>query len=226
MELAYDLQSNKTNQLVKREEMQVSIVEKEMAIQIQEKEILRREKELDATVRKPAEAEKQRVQLIADGEQYKIAQTAQGEADGYRFKGMGTADAEKAKGLAQADVSRAQGMAKADVVKATGLAEAEAMEKKAEAWASYNQAAVTQMFIDKLPEIASAISAPLCKMDKIVVINSDSDSAGANRITKDVINIIGQLPPVIESLSGIDLQKLVRNLPGAGLASDREEKVK
>ena len=90
------------------------------------------------------------------------------------------------------------------------------MEKKAAAWRMYNEAAITQMFIDKLPEIASAISAPLAKTEKIVVISTGSDpgaGAGASKITKDVTNILAQLPPVIESLTGVSLQDMIERVP-------------
>ncbi len=88
--------------------------------------------------------------------------------------------------------------------------------KKADAWRQYNEAAVTQMFIDKLPDVASAISAPLAKTDRIVVISSGGDGqvgAGASRVTRDVTDVISQLPAVIEALTGVDLQELLQRVP-------------
>jgi flotillin len=174
-------------------------------IDVQEKEILRREKELDAGVNKPADAERYRVQAIADAERYKISAEAAGHADAERNMGEGEADAARARGLAQAEV-----------IKATGTAEAEAMEKKAAAFQQYNQAAVLQMIVEKFPEIASAVAAPLAKTDRITIVNSGgngSGGAGASKVTQDVADIVAQLPPIIESLSGVDLEELVRNLP-------------
>jgi len=46
--------------------MQITVVERAQKIQIQEQEIIRRERELDAKVRKPAEAEKFRLEKIAE----------------------------------------------------------------------------------------------------------------------------------------------------------------
>jgi len=222
-DLAYDLQKFKTQQLVRAEEVQVEIIEKEKQIQVQEKEVLRREKELTATVEKPALAERARIQTLAAAEQFRLQTTAAGQAEATRAIGNADADANKAKGLAEADI-----------IKAQGFSEAEAMMKKADAWRQYNEAAVTQMFIDKLPEVASAISAPLAKTERIVVISSGGDGqtgAGASRVTRDVTDVISQLPAVIEALTGVDLQKLIKRVPqlreeaeGAKSAAAPEEK--
>ena len=72
--------------------------------------------------------------------------------------GRGDAEAIKARGIAEAEAIKARGLAEAEVVLARGQAEAEAMRKKAEAWRTYNEAAIAQMFIEKLPELARAIA--------------------------------------------------------------------
>lgn len=46
--------------------MQIRVVERAQQIQVQEQEIVRRERELDATVRKPAEAEKYKLEKLAE----------------------------------------------------------------------------------------------------------------------------------------------------------------
>jgi len=211
-DLAYDLQKYKTNQAVKAEEIQVMVVEKERMISVQEKEIARRQKELDATINKPADAEKYKIETLANAQRYKIMT----EADGH-------ANATKSIGIGEAEANRAKGLAEANVILATGTSEAEAMAKKAESWKAYNQAAVTQLIIEKLPELARAIAEPLAKTEKIVVINSGGESAGASKITKDVTNVIAQLPPVIEALSGIKLEDLVSKLPKLGDPNEKQE---
>lgn len=215
-DLAYDLQKYKTNQRVKAEEIQVIVVEKQRMVEVQENEIMRKQKELDATINKPADAEKYRIEALANAEKFKLQAEAEGK--GQAIKNIG---------FAEADAIRARGLAEADVIKAKGYSEAEAMTKKAEAWKSYNEAAVTQMIIDKLPELARAISEPLSKTEKIVIINQGgSDSAGANKITKDITNIIAQLPPVVEALSGVDLKEVMSKLPGIGSAFKKDESKK
>jgi len=205
-DLAYDLQKFQTQQLVTAEQVKVQVVEKENQITVQEKEIQRREKELTATINRPAEAERDRIQLLADAEQYRLRNIALGQADAIKATGFAEADSNKAKGLAQADVIREQ-----------GLSEAQAMAKKAEAWRAYNEAAVAQMFIEKLPEIASAVASPLAKMEKMVVVNlGDGKNGAASKVTADITQIIGQLPPVLEALTGIKLEEMVKKLPGLG----------
>lgn len=226
-ELAYELQQNITNQQVKQEEVQVEVVAKRKQIEVQEQEVARREKELEATVRKPAEAEQYRIKTIADGNKYQAVTTAGGQAEATRMVGVGEADANKARGLAQADVIRAQGLAEADankargladaeVIQAQGFAEAEAMKRKAEAWQQYNQAAIIQQLIEALPKIAAAIAEPLSKTEKIVVISNGGEGggAGASKVSQDVANIVAQVPATIEALTGVDLVKTIKDLPG------------
>jgi len=205
-DLSYDLQKFKTEQLVKAEEVEVQVIEKQKQTEVQEQEILRREKELAATVEKPAMAERSRIQQLAEAEQFRLQATATGQAEAIRATGTAEADAQKAKGLAQADV-----------IKAQGFSEAEAMAKKAEAWQSYNEAAIVQMFFEGLPQVARAVSEPLSKTEKIVVIGGGgSGGAGASKVTKDVTDVIAQLPPVIEALTGMKIEDMIKRVPQLG----------
>jgi len=198
-DLAYDLQKYKTGQAVKVEEIQVEVIDKQKRVELQEQEILRKEKELAATVNRPADAERYRIQALADAEQYRIQAEAAGEAE-----------AEKVKGLAEADVIRAQGQSTAD-----------AMEQKAQAWQSYNEAAIIQMLIERLPEIASAVAAPLAKTDRITIVSTgDGGSAGAGKVTKDVTDIVAQLPATIEALTGLSMTDLIKRVPELGRVKD------
>ena len=235
-DLAYDLQKFKTGQLLKKEEIAIQAIEKEQMIAVQEKEILRKEKELEATVHKPADAKRYAVQIEADAERYKLVAEAQGRTDATKMAGLAQAevqrvqiDVQRAQGLAQADVVAAagnaeagailkKGQAEAEVIRAKGLAEAEAMKKKAESYREYGAAAVTEMMVRMLPELAAAIAEPLGKTEKIVMVSSGGDGAGlgASKITNDIANIMAQLPPVVESLSGVSLRELVSRVPGMG----------
>ena len=206
-DLAYDLQKNKTNQAVKAEEIQVTVIEKQKMIEVQEKEILRKQKELEATVSRPADAERYRVQTLAEAEKFKLTTEAAGEAEAKRQIGVGEADANKARGLAEAAVILAQ-----------GAATAEAMQKKADAWRGYNEAAIVQLFLEKAPELARAVAEPLAKTEKIIVISNGPDgaAAGASKITKDVTTVMSQLPEVLKAFSGLDLNLLLAKLQKIG----------
>ncbi|MFQ5398024.1 MAG: SPFH domain-containing protein [Anaerolineae bacterium] len=216
-ELAYALQQNKTNQQVKAEEVQIEVVAKHKQIEVQEQEVQRREKELEATVRKPAEAEQHKIRTLAEARQYRLEVEATGEAEAIRLKGEAEADAAKARGLAEAEVLRKKGLAEAEVIRQQGLAEAEATLKKATAWKEYTQAAVIQQLLDRLPEVAAAIAQPLSKTDRIVVVSTGGESgsgAGVSKITQDVADIVAQVPATVEALTGLDLLGTIANLQG------------
>ena len=224
-DLAYDLQKYKTMQTVKAEEVKVNIVAKEQETLVQEREVARRERELMANVQKPAEAERYRVQMVADAEQYRLKMEAAGRAEAARLVGQGEADAERARGLAEAEVERVRGLVAAEVTKAQGEAEALAMTSKAQAWQQYNEAAIVQMFIDRLPELARAISEPLGKTERIVLISQDGKGAGASRVTHDVTEVMTQLPAVMEALTGLKLKDVIRKIPAlADLAVEADDK--
>jgi flotillin len=213
-ELAYTLQQNITNQKVKAEAVQIEVIEKQKQIEVQQQEIQRRERELEATVRKPAAAEQYRIETLANAEKFRTETEATGQASAIR-----------ATGEAEADATRARGLAGAEVIKAQGTAEAEAMRKKADAWQEYNQAAIIQQLIDSLPKVAEAIAQPLARTERIVIINSGGDGAGGAQITRDIANIIAQVPETVEALTGVDVIETIKNLPAVkGAPKSKEEK--
>jgi flotillin len=223
-ELAGTLQQNIEYQKIKAEEVGIEVVEKQKQIEVQRQEVQRREQELEATVRKPASAEQYRIETLANAERSRTETEAAGQASAIRATGEAEADATRARGLAAAEVQKAQGMAEADVIQAQGLAEAQAMQKKAAAWQEYNQAAIIQQLIDSLPRVAAAIAEPLTRTERIVVISSGGDGAGASRVTQDVANIIAQVPTTIEALTGVDVIGTIKNLPAVRGASEGQER--
>jgi flotillin len=214
-DLAYDLQKYKTGQLVKAEEIQVTIVEKQKQIELQQQEILRKQRELEANVQKPADAERYRVETLANATKFQLETEAAGAASAAKAKGFASADVSKATGIAEAEANRARGLAEAAIIEAQGKATAESMRVKADSFKQYNEAAVIEMIIRILPELAGKISEPLSKTEKMVIINSGNGSSGgaASKLTGDVTQIMAQLPPVIESLTGIKFEKLLEQIP-------------
>jgi flotillin len=223
-DLAYDLQKFKTGQLVKAEEVQVNIVEKQKMIELQQQEILRKQRELEAMVQKPADAERYRVETLATAKKFQLETEASGAAAAAKATGFANADVAKATGLAEAEANKARGLAEAAIIEAQGSATAEAMKLKAESFKQYNQAAVIEMIVRVLPDVAGKISEPLSKTEKMVIINSGSgNGGGASRITGDVTQIISQLPPVIESLTGIKFEKLLEQVPALKKAMEKDD---
>ena len=229
-DLAYDLQKYKTGQLVKAEEVQVQIIEKQKQIELQQQEILRRQRELEANVQKPADAERYRVETLANATKFQLETEAAGAATAAKAKGFASADVAKATGVAEAEANKARGLAEAAVIEAQGKAQAEAMKQKAESFKQYNEAAVIEMIVRVLPEVAGKVSEPLSKTERMVIINSGNGSGGgASKVTGDVTQIIAQLPPVLESLTGVKFEKLLEQVPalknamGKGSSSEKEK---
>jgi len=213
-DLSYDLQKNITQQQVKEQEIKIQVVEKQNLVEMQIREAERKEKELEATVKKPAEAQKFQIETLANAKQFELKALATGEADAAKAKGFASAEVVRAQGLAEAEAEKAQGLARAEVIRATGFSEAEAMSKKATAWKSYNEAAILEMFIEKMPDIARAIAQPLAKTEKIIMINSDG--GGASKLTSDITRAVAEIPPVMEALTGIKINEMMKKVPGLG----------
>lgn len=207
-DLSYDKKRYVVEQEVQKEALQVEIVKKRKEIELQEQEALRKEQELDATVRKPAEAEKFRTEMQAEAERVRMSKSAEGQS--YTIK---------AEGLAKAEAVKAAGLAEAEIIRAKGEAEAAAMAKKAEAYKQFNDAAMAHMIIEKLPDIAAAIAQPLTKTEKIVMIGD----SGASKLTKDITSIIAQLPETVKGLTGVDLTNILKNYAGTGESSTNQE---
>ncbi len=222
-DLAYDLQKYKTGQLVKAEEVQVEIIAKQKQIELQQQEILRKQRELEATVQKPADAERYKVETLANARKFQLETEAAGAASATKATGFANADVNKATGIAEAEANKAKGLAQADIIMAQGKANAEATRLKAEAFQQYNEAAVIELLVKVLPDIAGRISEPLSKMEKMVIINSGSGpGGGASKLTGDVTQIMAQLPPLLESLTGIKFEKLLQQVPALKKAMEKD----
>jgi flotillin len=137
-----------------------------------------------------------------------LESTVKKQADARKYQMRSDAEA-------QAFKTETEARAKSEAMRLEGDAEAETMKKKAESYANYNQAAVTEMLVSIMPELAKAVSEPLSKIDKIVMVDGGA-GGGASRLTRQVADVLAQLPVVVESLSGIDIKKLVEKLPKSG----------
>ncbi len=203
-DLAYDIKSNIVKKEVAETSMQVEIVKKQKEIELAEQEALRREKELEATVKKQADAENYQAAKVADASKYREVTAAEARSKAIEMEGE-----------AKAKAKRAEGMAEVEIIRAKGEAEAAAMAKKAEAFKMYNDAAVTQMIIEKLPDIAQAIASPLAKTEKIVIVDNGNggEAKGAAKVSGYVTDIISQLPETVEALTGMNVLDLLKKNP-------------
>ena len=193
------------------------------------------ERQLETQVRKPADAERYRVETEAEGRRTAEIAAADarkassiaaaqataeetrlsGEAEKSRraalaeaeaIEGAKRGEAERARRTAEAEATRAEGEAQAAATLAVGQAEAEAMDKRAEAFAHYNDAAVLQMLIEVLPQIAKEVASPIAAIDQLTVLSTD----GAGAMPKQVTDNVTQTMEMLRTTTGVDLQQLVK----------------
>ncbi|MFJ6853793.1 flotillin family protein [Streptomyces sp. NPDC091271] len=164
------------------------------------------DRELDTKVRKPADAA--RYQAEQEAEARRIAQVKEAEADAERSRLTG--QGEKLHRSALADAVRIEGESEAAAIAAKGAAEAEAMQKKADAYLQYGDAAVLQMLVEVLPQVVAKASEPLSAIDKLTVISTD----GASQLSRTVADNVAQGVELLNSTTGVDLAALLRNLQG------------
>lgn len=186
-ELAYELQAAKTKQRIKEEQMQIKVVERTQQIAVQEQEIARRERELESTIRRPAEAEKFRLEKIAEANSKRVLLEAEAEAESVRLKGE----------------------AEAFAIQAKAVAEAEQMAKKAEAWKEYKEAAMIDMYLDVLPKVAAEVAAPLSQAKKITMVSTGTGEVGAAKLTGEIFDIVNKVPQLVKNMTGVDISKSV-----------------
>ncbi|CAD5121118.1 DgyrCDS9658 [Dimorphilus gyrociliatus] len=183
-ELAYELNAAKMRQKIRAEELEIDVIDRKKQIDIEEKEIQRKEKELIATVRRPAEAEAYKMETIAEAHRFQTVAAAEAEAEKIRLLGSGDAAA----------------------IESIGKAEADRMKMKAVAYKQYGEAAKLSLVLENMPKIARAVAAPLSKTDNIVLLGED-------RTTTEVTKLVSNLPPAVQALTGIDLKELLK-VPG------------
>jgi len=184
-DLAYTLQAALMQQQIKEQETQVKVIERIQEIELQEQEIQRKEKELESKIRKPAEAEKYKLETIAEAQRQKAVLEAEAEAEAIALKGD----------------------AKAFAIEAKAKAEAEQMAKKADAWNEYGKAALMDMMLKMMPKVAAEIAAPLAKAKKITMISDGQSDIGASKLTQEVLQIMGAIPDTVTKMTGVDISK-------------------
>jgi flotillin len=164
------------------------------------------------------QAEKLQVEIV---ERQKAIELMQAEVDRRRSEleaqvlEPASAEARRIEVLAEAEKERiaALGAGEADARRLKGLADAEAMAAKAKAWADYNEAAIADRLFSILPQLAAAVSEPLSRTEKIVMIGGNGSGPGASKISGEVSKVVAELPAMLEALTGVKLEELLKRLP-------------
>lgn len=210
---AYEIQKEEQRKTIEVATANADIARQEREIELKQKEVAVTEQALEAEIKKKAEADKYATQQRADAELYQ----RQKDAEAKQFEAQREAEARKAQAEAdrfakeqEAAGIRAVGEAEASAIQAKGIAEAEAMEKKAEAYAKYNKAAVAEMMIKVLPDIAGKIAEPLTQIDKITIIGGGEGSNGVEQVAGNVPAVMTKLFESMKETTGIDLADIIK----------------
>lgn len=177
---------------------------------------------LDAEIRAQADADRYREEQQAQAELFK----RQKEAEAKKFEQQQDAEAKKAMAEAvrfareqEAEGIRATGLAEAEAIRAKATAEAEGIDKKAEAMKKYGEAAIIEMIMQALPEIAKNVAEPLSKVDKITMYGEGNSA----KMLQDIINSTTQVTEGLAQGMGIDVKALLSSIVGAKIASNTPE---
>ncbi|MQA25175.1 MAG: flotillin family protein [Micromonosporaceae bacterium] len=208
----------------------LSKAERDQAILAEQQKVAERnaelkERQLDTEVRKPADAERYRIEteaearknseiFDADARRQATIAAAQAQAEEDRLTGEG----ERARRAALAEAVEREGAAEASATLARGTAEAEAQLLKAGAFAKYGEAAVLDLLVNVLPQVVEAASRPMSEIDKITVISTD----GASSLTKSVAGNVAQGLQLGSDLTGVDLGALIARIAGVGNGNHSE----
>ena len=181
-DMAYKLQESKVKQKIKEESMTTDIIERMKLIEVAEQEVARRQCELDAKMRRPAEAEKFRCETMALANNKKAILEASGVAEALMMKGEADSFA----------------------IEVTGKSNAEVMAMKADAWKEYQKAAKLSMWLDALPKVAAEVAAPISQVNGITMVGfPDSDQGlGPARLTGEVLEIMEKMPDAVSQFTG------------------------
>lgn len=201
---AYEIQKEVQRKEIERQTAEANIVREEKQAEVKEREVLVRKQTLAAEIEAQADAEKYARQQAAEAE--KLERQAKAEAE--LFETQKEAEAQRAKAeankfaqLQEAEAIRAKGQAEAQAIRAKLAAEAEGLDKKAEAMKKYGEAAITEMLVKALPDIAKAVATPLSNVDSITMYGEGNSS----KMVGDIMTTMDQVTKGM----GLDVKELI-----------------
>ncbi len=220
---AYSIQQENQRKTIEIAKTEADIAKKEKESELADKAIVLKEKQLDAEIRKQADANNYRIAKEAEAELIKRQKDAEAE----RFATEQEAAAKKYQAMMEAEAKRAEAEAlryameqEAEGIRAKGLAEAEAIEKKAEAQKKMGEASVLEMYLAALPEVVKNAAAPLSRTDKIVMYGDGN----ATKVVKDVMQSASQIMEGVKESTGIDVNALISGVIGGKIAAGAAKK--
>lgn len=231
---AYQIQENITSKEVKNTAMDAIILEKKRQQEVAEAQVQveiqselknielaqrkaeRKQAELQETVIRPAEAEKEKRRLAAEAEKFEQVLKAEAESEKVKLEGDAKAKIQAEiilqEGEARAKVIEAVGAAEAEAIRRKGLAEAEALEKKAEALAKMNEAGKLEMVIEKYPEIVAAAAEPLKNIGNITYVGGVGEGGAgvAGEVAGYTSSVLKAVTQVMNETLGFDFVEIMK----------------
>ena len=204
---AYSIQQENQRKTIEITKANADIARREKETELAEKEIALKERQLDADIRKQADAMKYKAEKEAEADLIR----RQRDAEAKKYEAIQEAEARKA----EAEAVRFAMEQEAEGIRAKGIAEAEAIEKKAEAQRKMGEASVLEMYLNALPEIVKGAAAPLAQTDKIVMYGDGN----ATRVVKDVMNSASQIMDGVKESTGLDLSAILAGVVGGRTAA-------
>lgn len=189
---AYEIQKQEQQATIYQKTINAEIEKTQREQVLSQEKIKIKENELTAEVNKQADAHKYEVEKKAEAERYEAEQKAQAEAAKY-------AKLQEAEGI------RAVGEANASAAQAMFIAEAEGLEKKADAYERFGQAAILDMVVKILPQVAAEVAKPISSIDSVNIYDG-----GVDRVSGNVPVVLKQTFDTIESATGVNLTDIVR----------------
>lgn len=210
---AYEIQKQEQEKTIQTTTVNAQIARAEREAELNKQQVMVEQQRLEAEVNKKADAERYRVEQFAAADLVR----RQREAEAKKYEQEKEAEAKKAQAEAakyamvqEAEGIKAKGEAEAAAIQAKGLAEAEAMEKKADAMKQYGQAAMMEMIVQALPEMAKAIAEPLSTIDKVTIIDSGNGDSGVSSMGDYVPSVLAKTIESIKETTGLDITEIMR----------------
>lgn len=229
-DMAYKIQEADQKKALDVTATNAEIAKMEREVELQKQKIDLRERELDATVRKEADAKLYATQKAAEADLIKRQKDAEAKA----YEEIQRAEAEQRAALARAEAMKAEAEAKmfaaqkeaegiaakyqaeADGIRAKGLAEAEGIDKKAEAQKKMGEASVLEMYFNAMPLIAKAVAEPLANVDSITMYGEGNQA----KMVQDITTTMSQIMSGVKDATGIDPQSLLAGFVGGKIAQE------
>ncbi len=248
---AYEIQQQEQRKTIEVATTNANIAKQEREIELRRKNVEVTEQTLDAEIKKKAEAEKFARQQKAEAELFERQRKAEAEkferekeaeakrvqAEADLFARKAQAEAELFAKTQEAEGIKAVGEAEARAIEAKGIADAEALEKKAEAMKKYGQAAMIEMIVKALPEMAGAIARPLESIDKVTIIDGGATGgSGVDTVGGYIPSVLAKTMETMKEITGLDIVEIMkagtydakvnRNINVSGLGSEAAEALK